>query len=60
MNNFENAKGGKIMEWLVLSFFIAVAAVVIAYGGEIYLYLSLVLSLIRDMQKKIKSVIGKK
>lgn len=49
------------MEWLVLSFFILVAAVVIAYGGEIYLYLSLVLgSLIRDMQKKIKSVIGKK
>lgn len=49
------------MEWLLLSFFIIVAAVVIAYGGEIYLYLSLVLgSTIRDIQNKIKSMLKRK
>ena len=41
------------MELLLLSLFVILAGVAIAYAGEIYLYLSLVLgSMIRDIHKK--------
>ena len=49
------------MELLLLSLFVILAGVAIAYAGEIYLYLSLVLgSTIKDIQNKIKSLTGKK
>lgn len=49
------------MELLLLSLFVILAGVAIAYAGEIYLYLSLVLgSMIRDVHKKIKSLLGEK
>lgn len=49
------------MEMLLLSLFIILAGMAIAYAGEIYLYLSLVLgSTIKDIQNKIKTLIGKK
>ena len=49
------------MEMLLLSLFIIITGVAIAYAGEIYLYMSLVLgSMIRDVQNIIKSFTGKK
>ena len=49
------------MEMLLLSLFIILTGLAIAYAGEIYLYLSLVFgSTIKDIQKKIKTLIGKK
>tara|TARA_B100001057_G_scaffold202779_1_gene203521 strand:+ start:200 stop:349 length:150 start_codon:yes stop_codon:yes gene_type:complete len=49
------------MEMLLLSLFIIMTGVAIAYAGEIYLYMSLVFgSMIRDVQNKIKSLTGKK
>lgn len=46
---------------LLLSLFIIITGVAIAYAGEIYLYMSLVFgSMIRDIQNKIKSLIRKK
>ena len=49
------------MEWLLLILIIMMTAVAVAYSGEIYLYLSLVFgSMIRDIQDKIDSIIGRK
>jgi|TARA_A200000113_G_scaffold222603_1_gene236525 hypothetical protein len=49
------------MEMLLLSLFVILSGLVIAYAGEIYLYLSLVFgSTIKDIQNKIKTLIGKK
>jgi len=49
------------MEWLLLILIIVMTAVAVAYSGEIYLYLSLVFgSMIRDIQDKINSIIGRK
>jgi ABC-type Fe3+-siderophore transport system permease subunit len=49
------------MEWLLLILIIMMTAVAVAYSGEIYLYLSLVFgSMIRDIQDKINSIIGRK
>ena len=49
------------MEWLLLILIILMTAVAVAYSGEIYLYLSLVFgSMIRDIQDKINSIIGRK
>jgi len=49
------------MEMLLLSLFIILSGLAIAYAGEIYLYLSLVFgSTINDIQNKIKKFIGKK
>ena len=48
------------MELLLLSLFVILVGVAIAYAGEIYLYLSLVLgSTIRDIHTKIKSLLVK-
>lgn len=50
-----------MMEWLLLILIIMMTAVAVAYAGEIYLYMSLVFgSMIRDLQNKLKSLIGKK
>ena len=49
------------MEMLLLLLFVILSGLVIAYAGEIYLYLSLVFgSTIKDTQNKIKTLIGKK
>jgi hypothetical protein len=49
------------MEMLLLSLFIILAGMAIAYAGEIYLYLTLVFgSTIRDIQNKIKSMLKRK
>ena len=49
------------MEWLLLILIIMMTAMAVAYSGEIYLYLSLVFgSMIRDIQDKINSIIGRK
>ena len=49
------------MEWLLLILIIMMTAVAVAYSGELYLYLSLVFgSMIRDIQDKINSIIGRK
>lgn len=46
---------------LLLSLFIILAGMAIAYAGEIYLYLTLVFgSTIRDIQNKIKSMLKRK
>jgi len=51
----------ELMEMLLLSLFIILSGLAIAYAGEIYLYLSLVFgSTINDIQNKIKKFIGKK
>lgn len=50
-----------MMEWLLLILIIMMTAVAVAYAGEIYLYMTLVFgSMIRDLQNKLKSLIGKK
>jgi len=49
------------MEMLLLSLFIILSGLAIAYAGEIYLYLTLVFgSTIRDIQNKIKSMLKRK
>jgi hypothetical protein len=49
------------MEMLLLSLFIILAGMAIAYAGEIYLYLTLVFgSTIRDIQNKVKSIFKRK
>ena len=49
------------MEMLLLSLFIILAGMAIAYAGEIYLYLTLVFgSTIRDIQNKVKSILKRK
>jgi hypothetical protein len=49
------------MEMLLLSLFIILAGMAIAYAGEIYLYLTLVFgSTITDIQNKIKSILKRK
>ena len=46
---------------LLLSLFIILAGMAIAYAGEIYLYLTLVFgSTIRDIQNKVKSILKRK
>ena len=49
------------MEWLLLMLIVMMTAVAIAYSGELYLYLSLVFgSIIRDIQNKVNSILGRK
>jgi hypothetical protein len=49
------------MEMLILVFLILIAATVITFSGEIYMYLCLTLgSLMADIKDKIDSIISRK
>lgn len=49
------------MEMFILMMFILMAATMVAFSAEIYLFLSLMFgSIISDIKKKIDSIIGRK